>query len=454
MPSHDLIPPASSLFVSAASLRVRLDWFNKLRWGAVALAALAVVAVETVVPHPLPMRPILVTVGLLALLNALYTWRNHRLAPVSIGAELRLVKMQMVGDLVALTVLLNLTGGIENPLLFIYVVHVVIGALLFKGRAIFTVAWLAIVLFTGEVAGEYLGLIPHHHLLGTSAMTHELPYILVTLASFWLVLLASAYMGASIMKHNRMIRDDLVERQRKLMTADEAKMKFFRFVTHEVKSPVTTAQSAVELAVEMGGSDLPPAVAGMLDRAVARLEQATEIVKDLADLTRGGLHGDEPVRSLDLSALVAEVVDQHREAASGRAQEFDVVMPDQPVMVTSDRGMLGKIVTNLVSNAVRYNRDGGRVRVALEDHRDTIAVEVADEGIGIEPEDRQRIFEEFYRTAAAQKQTALGTGLGLPIVQHFVTELGGEVQVISTPGEGATFRVVLPRQGKTGAHER
>jgi signal transduction histidine kinase len=450
VPSSDKIPPASTLFVSTASLRHRLDWFNKLRWGALAVVSLAVIVVDTVVAQTLPMPPILVTVGMLGLLNALYVWRNRRVAPVSITDELRLVKLQMLGDLVALTVLLNLTGGVENPLLFVYMVHVIIGALLFKGRDIYLVAAVAIALFTAEVLGEYWGLLPHHHLLGASAMTHELPYILVTLSSFWLVLLVSAYMGAAIMKHNRAIRDDLVERQRQLMAADEAKMEFFRFVTHEVKSPVNTAQSAVELAVDLGGDGLPPRVRDMLDRAVARLEQATEIVKDLADFTRGGLNRAEQRTDVDLSALVTETVDQHREAAARTDQAWDLELPATPVHMVTDRGMVGKIVTNLVSNAVRYNRAGGRLRVSLEDHPESVAFQVADEGIGIAPEDQERIFEEFYRTAAAQKQTTLGTGLGLPIVRRFVTGLGGAVQVTSRPGEGATFRVVLPRGGKGG----
>ena len=98
---------------------------------------------------------------------------------------------------------------------------------------------------------EYFDVIPHHHLLSASAMTHELPFILTTLASFWLVLLTSAWMGATIMGHNRTIKDELVTRQEELIQADRAKTDFFRFVTHEVKSPVSTAQSAVETALEL-----------------------------------------------------------------------------------------------------------------------------------------------------------------------------------------------------------
>ena len=173
---------------------------------------------------------------------------------MDIRAEIRLVKLQMVGDLVVLTVLLNLTGGIENPFFYLYVIHVILASLLFKGREIYQIAWLAIALFTVEVLCEYTGVLPHNHLLSAGEMTHELPFILVTLASFWLVMLFSAYMGASIMNHNRAIKDELVDRQKELVAADRAKMDFFRFVTHEVKSPVSTAQSAVETALELGGA--------------------------------------------------------------------------------------------------------------------------------------------------------------------------------------------------------
>ena len=160
------IEPESSQFVSAASLRLRLDWFNKLRWGAVAGALVAVIIALAVEKYRLSAGSLLTMVVMLAALNAAYIWRNRRLAPWDIKAELRIVQLQMLGDLVVLTVLLNLTGGPENPLHFLYVIHVVIARMLFKGREIFRIAWLAIILFSGEAAGEYLGWLPHHHIPG------------------------------------------------------------------------------------------------------------------------------------------------------------------------------------------------------------------------------------------------------------------------------------------------
>ncbi|MCP4571426.1 MAG: HAMP domain-containing histidine kinase [bacterium] len=446
MPQDSRIPPETSQFVSAASLRVRLDWFNKLRWIAAGAVVAAILVVGVVGGYPLPVVPMSVATVVLLLLNVFYVWRNRRIPPENVGTELRLVKLQMAGDLLVLTKLVNLTGGVENPLLFIYVLHVVIASLLFKGRDIFAVAWFAILLFTGTVALEFFEVVPHHHLLSASDMTHELPYILTTLASFWLVLLASAWMGATIMDHNRSIKDELVARQQELIKADQAKTDFFRFVTHEVKSPVSTAQSAVETALELGGSSMDPSSVDLLSRAVGRLEQATDMVKDLADLTRGGILTRDALRPVDVREMVGLAVEHQRELAERREQTIDFALPETPVVMTTSRSMVEKIAANLVSNAVRYNRKGGTVTVVLEDREDRVVLIVRDEGIGIDPADQERIFDEFYRAPAAQKLTNLGTGLGLPIVRRFVTNLRGTIQVTSGPDEGAEFRVVLPRQ--------
>jgi len=453
MAADPKIAPESSHFVSAASLRVRLDWFNKLRWGAAVGVLVATLLGERLLAQSLPLRSLLMAGSVLVFMNLGYVLRNLRLPPTDIVAELRLVKLQMLGDLLVLTILLNLTGGVENPLLYIYVVHVILASLLFKGKEIYQIAWLAIGLFTAEVMGEYLGWLPHHHLLSASDLTHQLPFIVLTLASFWLVLLFCAYMGASIMKHNRAIKDELVDRQAELIAADRSKMDFFRFVTHEIKSPVNTAQSAVETALEVGGASLDEGVQDMLSRAVRRLEQATDIVKDLADLTRGGGGlKQENLSDVDLGRLAAFLLDRQKDVADRTGQNLELETPQKPVIMHTNQAMLEKILDNLVSNAVRYNREGGRVLVQVRRSSDRVCIVVGDEGIGIAPEDRERIFEEFYRSTAAQRKSTLGTGLGLAIVRRFMQELGGHLDLDSEPGRGATFTVEFPlTAGRNGA---
>ena len=444
LPVPDRIAPESSQFVSAASLRVRLDWFNQLRWGVTAGLLAGVAAAELWLPVPVPLAPLLAVCGLLAVLNGFYTLRNRRVRPVDIRAEIRLVKLQMLCDLLALTALLNLSGGPTNPFYFLYVIHVIIASLLFKGSEIFKIALLAIVLFSTEVIGEYLGLLPTHPLLRDEAVPLELLFVLTTLASFWLVLLFAAFLGASIMKHNRAIKDELVQRQNNLIAADRAKMDFFRFVTHEVKSPVTTAQSAVETALELGRDGLPDQVRDLLVRAVGRLEQATRVVRDLSSLARGEMLKHDVPREVDLGRLVVDVVDMLREQADRRGQDIALHLPAAPVVQNTNGFMVEKIFTNLIGNAVRYNRDGGRVDVTLGRRGDGVRLEVADQGIGIAPTDQERIFDEFFRARNAQETSKLGTGLGLSMVKAFADELGGHVRFASALGEGTTFVCDLP----------
>jgi len=425
-----------------------LDWFNRLRWAAGFGVLAAVLVVGIGFGTPIEVRPLSLTAGVLLLMNLAYVLRSRTMKPTDIKAELLLMKVQMVGDLMVLTILLNLSGGIENPLIFTYVIHVIIASLLFKGRGIFMIACLACALFTAMVAGEYFGWVPHHHLPMMSEATHEGSFIVLYLGSFWLVILFTAYVGARIMRHNRAIKDELVARQKDLIRVDQAKNDFFRYVTHEIKSPVNTAQSAVETAQVLGGNDLPPKVDDMLSRAVRRLRQATDIVKDLADLTRGGDLKKENLDREDLNAVIGRAVELQKGLADSRDIDLRVMLPEPPVIMTTNRSMAEAIASNLIGNALRYCREGGRVSVRLVDTGKLVRLVVEDDGIGIPPEDQERIFEEFYRTAAAQEVSDLGTGLGLAIVRKFVTDLGGRIDVQSELDQGATFTVVLPRRSR------
>lgn len=439
------ISQESSQFVSAASLRLRLDWFNKLRWGAVLGALVTSFVSNATNAYSPPIYSLLALVLFLAALNAAYVWRNHRIPPTDFAAEMKVVKLEMLGDLLLLTMLLNLTGGIENPLQFLYVIHVVIASLLFKGREIFQIAGLAIALFCGSAIGERLGLLPHYHIPSASPVAHELPFLLMSLSSFCLVMLISAYIGARIMKHNRAIKNELVARQRELIEADQAKMNFFRFVTHEVKSPISTAQSAVETALELGGAQMSDAVEDILTRAVARLEQASGMVRDLADLTRTGKIQQEHLRWVDLVEAAHRVIAQNEDQAGRTGQKIALEAPEEGLQIVSLPSMIEKILANLVSNAVRYNREGGTVTVRLAAIGDRAHIEVQDEGIGVAREEQSRIFDEFYRSQAAVQRTNLGTGLGLPLVKKFVADLGGGITLESTVGVGSRFTVELPR---------
>ena len=441
--SFTALPPGETHFASAASLRVRSDWFNRLRW--IAVAALFVMSTlsETVGGIPLPLRSVYGICALLLILNTGYVLRNRRLDPVDLNAEIRMVQLQMVADLILLTLLLNLTGGIENPFQYVYVIHVVIAGMLFKGRGVYGIAILATTLFTGDVVLELLDILPHQHMPHCTDVAHSGGYTVVALTAFCLIVLFSAYMTASIMKHNRAIKDDLVERQERLAASGKAKLDFFRFVTHEIKSPVITAQSAVETAIANGGAQMNPDVRDMLERAIKRLRQATDIIKDLAEFTQGGVLRETQCKDVDLGAVVQRVMESQSDLIAKRDLKPEIGLPAEPLVFDTDPDMFESIVMNLIGNAVRYNRDGGKLRVDLKRDGDRVVLEVEDGGIGILPEEREQVFQEFYRSPAARKVSSLGTGLGLPIVKKFVERLGGDIALESRPGVGTTFRITI-----------
>ena len=124
-----------------------------------------------------------------------------------------------------------------------------------------------------------------------------------------------------------------------------------------------------------------------------------------------------------------------------------MLLPDPPVTLTTIRPMVETIVTNLVNNAIRYNRDGGRVSVRLVDTGKLVRLAVEDEGIGIPADEQAQIFDEFYRTPTAREKSNLGTGLGLADRQEVRGGTGRDHRTGKHRGnQGSTFTVVLPRE--------
>ncbi len=115
-------------------------------------------------------------------------------------------------------------------------------------------------------------------------------------------------------------------------------------------------------------------------------------------------------------------------------------------MLLADPDEMEIVFNNLVSNAVKYNRDGGKVTVTLEDHGKEVVIKVADTGIGISKEDQESIFEDFVRIKSSQTKDITGSGLGLSITKKMVEQYNGSILVDSVPDEGTTFILHLPRQ--------
>lgn len=222
--------------------------------------------------------------------------------------------------------------------------------------------------------------------------------------------------------------------------AERNRREFTANVSHELKTPLQGIIGSAEL-IENGmvkPDDLPRFV-GHIHAEAARLVTLIDDIIRLSQLDEGDAMPTEPV---DLLAVSQEAAENLQDAAAAR--DVTVSVTGQPSVIPGVRRLLYEVVYNLCDNAIKYNRDGGRVDVTVAADAGGSSITVADTGIGIAPEHQSRVFERFYRVDKSHSKASGGTGLGLSIVKHAVQYHHGRIELESTPGTGTTIRVVFP----------
>ncbi|MDQ3264499.1 MAG: GAF domain-containing protein [Myxococcota bacterium] len=232
----------------------------------------------------------------------------------------------------------------------------------------------------------------------------------------------------------------LSEAQASLARAQEAvhlREDFLSIAGHELKTPITSLKLELQLHERSG----PTRSIGRATRQVKRLETLVQSLLDVGRLSAGRM--DLQLVEVDLLPLLHEVAERFRAEAEAADTLLTIAPPSGPVIARCDRDRFDQVLTNLVSNAIKYG--GGKpVLLSAQGDTDPVAILVRDNGIGIELQDQERLFERFARSQAAARHYG-GMGLGLWISRQLMERMGGQLTLSSTPGEGATFRCELPR---------
>lgn len=225
----------------------------------------------------------------------------------------------------------------------------------------------------------------------------------------------------------------------------EMRRDFVANASHELKTPVTgilALAESLELAMERD-PDRARQMANRIRKEAVRLSQ---LVRELLDLNRleGGVVREG--EGFDLRFVCLDQIARINAVAESLNVTVRTEIPN-PIIGLGSRENFKTIVSNLVANAVKYNRPGGEVVVCAARLPGAIQLIVRDTGLGIEEEHLDRIFERFYRVDQARSREAGGTGLGLSIVRHAVEQMGGTIHVHSVVGEGSSFTVTIPTGG-------
>lgn len=234
----------------------------------------------------------------------------------------------------------------------------------------------------------------------------------------------------------------LVEDRTTEQKVETLRRDFVANVSHELKTPI----GAIQLLAEAVGEarDDPEAVVRFADRMRTESERLTRLVQQIIDLSR--LQADvasDNLAVITVGELAAEAVEHSQTDAE--AKKITISLDVQGDMfVQGDRAQLHAAVSNLVENAVTYSPEESAVAVTAALDGDDVRITVSDRGVGISDEEKERIFERFYRVDPARARSTGGTGLGLSIVKHVVAGNGGTIEVWSEPDLGSSFTLVLP----------
>jgi signal transduction histidine kinase len=437
----------------------RLEWFIAIRWISVVFIIITALAAANLFSVSLPILPIFLITLFIAIYNAGFKFyiqtvklriRSADIRSSESGANLlasirKLAIIQSMLDIISLTIVIHFTGGAENPFIFYFIFHTILTSILLSKKAAYIQAGIISILTVGLFTLEYLNAVPHHSINGFLGIDLYKNHIYTAAISFVFTstIFIATFFTASLAERLKNREKELEEAHLKLLEKDRLKDDYVKMVSHDLKSPLASIQSLLEVVIGGFAGTLDEKVREVLQRIQKKIEFLHHYAKDLLDLSR-----IRAEKNLNLKIFnVKEPIDLAVEIASPKMGEkdiqFSLEIDEQLPDIEADRELITYAFLNLIANAFKYTEPGGKVWIRVSRKTGYIIVEVKDTGIGIPSQDIPHIFEEFFRAGNVIKTTK-GTGLGLALTKHIIERHGGNISIESELGKGTTFRFMLP----------
>lgn len=230
-----------------------------------------------------------------------------------------------------------------------------------------------------------------------------------------------------------------------LQRSENFRREFVANISHELKTPLFAAQGFVHTLLD-GADEDAEVRTKFLTKAARSLDELDLLVKDILQLSQIEF-GEIQMKmdALDLAELSGQVMEKFRSPAAKKNITLRLVPPKKPALVQADRKWIAQVITNLVSNAINYNYEGGTVTIRFKVLKKAVETSISDNGEGIPSKHLARIFERFYRVDKSRSKEYGGTGLGLAIVKHILERHKSHAEVHSEEGKGSEFSFKLAR---------
>ena len=443
--------PAFVTELAAPANRPKL-WFGI--WSGFAIAAgFAVLAAAAAFFGLTPWRWAFVgLVSIKLLTNALAWWGLSK-----DRAVMETQGLNTITDVVLLTAAIYFTGGPYSPLLATYVIVIAVLSLLSNLGTTVMMAGLVVILYSAMVIGVCVGILPPTPVPGAPGAVPSPGYAATSIVYCALVVGVPAWFSAATLRLLRAKEQALELRTRDLIAANTQRSQFVASMTHELRTPIHGVQGLADV---IAAGVYGPVTDKQRD-ACASIKRSAQsllgLVDDVLNLTRAEANRIEARPSaVDITELVERVTASVTWMVGTKHIQLEASIAPELPFVQSDPRWLAHVLVNLVSNAVKFTPEGGRIEVRAREAADRqgVVLEVADSGIGIKREDRERIFEPFRQADGSDEKGYGGVGLGLALVARLTDLLACHVELDSVVEKGSTFRVVVPYQWKGRAVSR
>jgi len=460
------------------TLIMRLRVFNNMRWFAILGVIIVTLTARYAFHIGFPTPPIYIICVFMALYNLLLMWQVKgidKLQPHLIIPRVRkYTYMHILLDMVALTVLLHFSGGIENPFIFFFVLHIILASIGLNYRIVYLLSTIAMALVILLVSLEYTEVIPHVNLEGFVLPTRyqEYPRVLSEVIALAVLLYGATYVTTSVAGElrkrqrqivalrERLLREkngELKRASNEIAQLEEEKNRFLRFIgiaAHDLKAPLTAIQGFLWVILGGFAGKITDKQKNMLERSSRRINELLTLISDLLDIPRietGQIV--QEMKEVSLRQAIKNSLDSQRSLAQEKGIKLKVELPEGLPKIKGSSSRLQQVITNLVNNAINYTPEG-TITVRVQERSKDLLVEVIDTGIGIPPEDMPQLFEDFFRASNVEVK---GTGLGLSITKRIVEAHGGSIWVESPCSEtnsGTKFSFNLPKPSNAKRRKR
>jgi signal transduction histidine kinase len=438
------------------ALRTRNGWLIQLRFAAAAMLALIIPASLLLPGIRINIPAVGCLAGVILLYNLVLRSTLKHIPPTRAPFHgLHFALIQICLDLAVLALLVHYTGGVESPVIFFFIFHVIIGSLILPASSVSMIcAGIIIIMFTGALL-EAHGTIPHHAIAGLFAapVYTNSTYIAIHFIVFSITVFVSSFLANSISKELYLRERSLTIAYRKLEEAERAKSRYVMSVVHDLKTPIAAVITYLNLILEGDFGAVHEEQERPLERSRIRLNGAITLINDILQLSHVKLAASIEAVPVNLVTLFDEIYQEMRILFQAKHIRYSLWNNGtDDLTLEAEPRLLRLALGNLISNAHKYTEEGGAVEVHLKQVDGAVTIEVADSGIGIPETELGRIFEDFYRSSVSKKKGIEGTGLGLSIVHQIVRQLHGTIRVespsrlqLDDTRRGTAFFITLPK---------